>query len=97
MPNRILSKQWGEMLDRDVLEEFLTEKLKERKITIPKSISKKSLVETFCRYTEDDYYEWLKDNFTSFFSCGSRGGPEWSWIKGMIKRDSKRSKAEILH
>ena len=74
------------MLDRDVIEEFLVEELKERRIKIPKGISKKSLTETFCKYTENDYYEWIKDNFKSFFNCGN---PGWDWIKERIEYYSK--------
>ena len=41
------------MLDRTVVREFLKdESIFENK---PKDISEKNLVETFCRYTEDDY------------------------------------------
>lgn len=31
---------------------------------------------------EDDYYEWLKDNFKSFFNHGS---PHWNRIKGRVE------------
>ena len=56
------------MLHRKTIEEdFLNEKFKELEITIPDCISKNDIVETFCRYTEDDLYEWLNDNFKSFF------------------------------
>jgi len=70
------------MLDRDVVEEFLDCKLKELEIEIPKRISKEQLVEAFCQYVEDDHYEWLKDNFKSFFEHGE---PDWEWIKGRIR------------
>jgi hypothetical protein len=70
------------MLDREVVAEFLDEKLKYSSIKIPSGISKKVLVETFCLYTEDDYYEWLKDNFKSFFD---HGDPDWDWIRDRIK------------
>jgi hypothetical protein len=43
----------------------LDEELKE--MEIPKDISEEALVEAFCKYVEDDYYKWLKDNFKSFF------------------------------
>lgn len=69
------------MLDREVVKKFLKEELKERGIRIPKGISKEVLTETFCRYTEDDYYEWLKDNFKSFFNYGNL---DWDWIKERI-------------
>jgi hypothetical protein len=70
------------MLDRDVVEEFLDCKLKELKIKIPRDIKKEALVEAFCQYVEDDYYEWLKDNFKSFFGDGEL---DWEWIRGRIK------------
>lgn len=69
------------MLDRGVVEELLKEELKERGIRIPKGISKENLTDTFCKYTEDDYYEWIKDNFKTFFNHGI---PDWSWIKERI-------------
>jgi len=55
------------MLDREVVKEFLSEEFSERDIEIPDDISEDVLVETFCKYVENDYYEWLKDNFNSFF------------------------------
>lgn len=54
------------MLSREVVKDLLREELKERGIRMPKGISKGALVETFCRYTEDDYFEWIKDNFKTF-------------------------------
>ena len=74
------------MLDRQVVKEFLEEKLKDAEIEIPKNISEEVLIETFCRYTEDDYYEWLKDNFKSFFN---HGNPHWDWIRERIEHYSK--------
>ncbi|MFW6118579.1 MAG: hypothetical protein ACOC6R_03700 [Chloroflexota bacterium] len=69
------------MLDRNVVEEFLDCQLKELELEIPKDISEEQLVEAFCQYVEDDYYEWLKDNFKSFFGDGE---PDWEWIMGRI-------------
>ena len=68
------------MLDRDVVEEFLNCELDG--IEIPGDISKEQLAEAFCQYVEDDYYEWLKDNFKSFFDHCK---PDWEWIKEKIK------------
>ena len=68
------------MLDREVVKEFLQEELKE--IEIPADISIDTLSETFCKYTEDDYYNWLKDNFKSFFNYLN---PNWSWIRERIE------------
>ena len=68
------------MLDRTVVNDFLMEQLEE--IKIPKNIKLNKLVECFSQYTEDDYYEWLKDNFKSFFNYGN---PDWKWINERIK------------
>jgi len=65
------------VLDREVAREILNEELKE--VEISDDIFKEALVEAFCRYVEDDYYEWLKDNFKSFFNYGK---PDWQWISG---------------
>jgi hypothetical protein len=70
------------MLDRDVVEDFLDCKLRELAIEIPLDIKKEALVEAFCQYVEDDYYEWLKDNFKSFFGDGEL---DWEWIRGKIR------------
>ena len=70
------------MLDRAVVKEFLNLEFEEGDWEIPEDIPKDALVEAFCQYTEDDYYEWLKDNFKSFFD---HGNPDWDWIKKKIK------------
>ena len=72
------------MLDRQVVKEYLQEELEG--IEIPKDVSFDDLVETFCKFTEDDYYEWLKDNFKSFFNHGK---PCWNWVKERIEHYSK--------
>lgn len=75
------------MLDREVVKEFLEDKLEG--IEIPQDISNDVLVETFCKYTEDDYYEWLKDNYKSFFYSLPKNYPDWDWIRGRIENYSK--------
>jgi len=70
------------MLDRDVVKEFLDCEFEDMELEIPKDISREQLVEAFCQYTEDDYYEWLKDNFKSFFN---HGNPDWEWIGKRIE------------
>ncbi len=75
------------MLDRAVVEEFLDCKLKDLDLEIPEDISRDALVEAFCQYTEDDYYEWLKDNFKSFFN---HGNPDWEWIRGRLTANEKQ-------
>ena len=69
------------MLDRKVVREFLDEEFEE--METPEDISKEALVEAFCKYVEDDYYEWLKDNFKSFFNYSN---PDWKWIREKIKK-----------
>ena len=69
------------MLDREVVKEFLDEEFEEGDWEIPEDISRDALVEAFCQYVEDDYYEWLKDNFKSFFD----GGLDWDWIRKKTK------------
>jgi hypothetical protein len=71
------------MLDREVVKELVTDWLQESgNLPLPENIKKKELIEAFCQFTEDDYYEWLKDNFKSFFN---HGNPDWVWIKNYIK------------
>lgn len=72
------------MLDRRVVKEFLKGELGE--IEVPIEILKEELIETFCKYVEEDYYEWLKDNFKSFFNYGN---PDWVWIKKKVEVFSK--------
>ena len=72
------------MLDRAVVGEFLDLEFEDGDWEIPSDISKGALVEAFCQYVEDDYYEWLKDNFKSFFN---HGNPDWDWIRKKIKPD----------
>ncbi|GAH15588.1 unnamed protein product, partial [marine sediment metagenome] len=64
------------------VEEFLDGEFEEGDWEIPKDIPKDKLVEAFCQYTENDYYEWLQDNFKSFFN---HGDPDWKWIRDKIK------------
>jgi hypothetical protein len=75
------------MLDRDVVQEFIEERFEEVKIQIPKEIKMEDLTEAFCLYTEDDYFEWLKDNYKSFFD-----GSNWNWIKERIQHYKKTYK-----
>ena len=69
------------MLDRTVIEELLDWEFEGLDWEIPEDISREALVEAFCQYTEDDY-EWLKDNFKSFFD---HGNPDWNRIRERIK------------
>jgi len=70
------------MLDRDAVEEFLDSEFEDMELEIPEDIPKEQLLEAFCQYIEDDYYQRLKDNFKSFFD---HGNPDWEWIRKKIK------------
>jgi len=75
------------MLDRQVIEEFLDREFEEGDWEIPEDILRNALAEAFCQYIEDDYYEWLKDNFKSFFD---HSNPDWDWIRGKVKAYEKQ-------
>jgi len=74
------------VLDRAVVEEFLISQLEDLGVQIPQDIEMEKLVEAFCQYVENDYYEWLKDNFESFFNHGE---PDWEWIRDRIRHYTK--------
>jgi hypothetical protein len=69
------------MLDRAVVEEFLSGALDDAGIVIPSDIPIPALAEAFSRYAENDYYDWLKDNFKSFFN---HYNPDWDQIRGRL-------------
>ena len=75
------------MLDREVVEEFLDLEFADLDLKVPKDIPMEALVEAFCQYAEDDYYEWLKVNFKSFFN---QGEPDWEWIRGRLISGEKQ-------
>ncbi len=75
------------MLDRTVVAEFINWEFEEGVWEIPADITKEALVEAFCQYVEDDYYEWLKDNLKSFFN---HGDPDWEWIRGRLTTSEKQ-------
>ena len=74
------------MLDRQVVEGFLDWEFEDGDWEIPGDIARDDLVEVFCQYTEDDYYEWLKDNFKSLFD---HGNPDWNRIRERIRANEK--------
>ena len=75
------------MLDRQVVGEFIDGEFEEGDWEIPAGITKEALIEAFCQYVEDDYYEWLQDNFKSFFN---HGDPDWEWIRGRLTSGEKQ-------
>ncbi len=70
------------MLDRKIIEELLDWEFEGLDWEIPEDIQREALIEAFCQYVEDDYYEWLKDNLKSF---SDHGNPDWDWIRERIK------------
>jgi len=70
------------MLDQRAVDEFLDTQLSDAGIEIPLDIKKSDLVSAFCEYVEKDYYEWLKDNYRSFFN---HYHPDWEWIRKRIR------------
>lgn len=70
------------MLDRAAVKEFIDSEFDDSDMEIPNNVSRSDLVEAFCIYVEDDYYDWIKDNFNSFFN---NGDIKWDWIRDRIK------------
>lgn len=68
------------MLDRKAIAEFLGQEFKERKIKIPKNIKKADLVETFCKFAEEDYSEWRKQGMEKAFELYLKDNYD-QWLK----------------
>jgi len=69
------------MLDRQAVGEFLDAEFDDLGLELPRDIDRGVLVEAFCQYVENDYYEWLKDNLRSFLGSGEA---DWDWVRGRI-------------
>jgi len=69
------------MLDRDIVKDFLEAQITCSGLEIPPDIKLSYLVDAFADYVENDYYEWLKDNFKSFFN---HNNPDWDWIRTRV-------------
>jgi len=72
------------MLDREVVKGFLEDELEG--IEMPENVTREELLDAFCEYVEEDLYEWLKDNFKSFFN---HGDPDWDWIKNSMEMQDR--------
>jgi len=70
------------MLDRDAVEQFIDAEIEEVEGELPEDIPKDTLVEAFCEYVEEDYYQWLRQNLASFFNDGD---PDWDWIREKLE------------
>lgn len=71
------------MLDRDIVSDFLEAQITWSDLEVPSDIKRSDLVDAFVDYAENDYYEWLKDNFKSFFN---HNNPDWHWIRTRISK-----------
>ncbi len=70
------------MLDREAVEGFLDSELEYLGVEVPQDIAKGALVDAFCEYVEEDYYQWLRQNLASFFNDGD---PDWDWIREKLE------------
>jgi hypothetical protein len=71
------------MLDRQVIQKYLREKFQECHYKLPRGISWIEFTEAFCRWTERDYYEWLKDNYKSFLD---HAGPDSRKLGELVQK-----------
>ena len=70
------------MPDRTVIEQLLDWEFEGLDWEIPEDIPREAVIEAFRQYVEEDPYEWLKDNFRSFFD---HGNPVWNRIIEKIR------------
>lgn len=68
------------MLDRKLILEFL----KEKDLDLPKNLSLEKVNEAFCEYVENDFWDWLNDNYQTFFN---QDNPDWKWIEKIANKD----------
>ena len=71
------------MLDRQVINEFLKDKLNDWGVSLPNNIDMVELTQSFCLFVEDDYHEWLEENSKSFFLVNS-DGVDWNIIRSRM-------------
>ena len=74
------------MLDRAIIEELLDWEFEGLDLGIAEDIPREAVMEAFCQYAEEDYYEWLKDNFRSFLDYGN---PDWNQIIEKIRTNEE--------
>ena len=73
------------MLDRTAIEALWDWEFEDLDLEIPEDIPREAVIEAFCQYVEEDY-EWLKDNFKSFFN---HGDPVWNRIIEKIRANEE--------
>ncbi|MEK7263320.1 MAG: hypothetical protein AAB071_02275 [Bacteroidota bacterium] len=76
------------MLDRAVVKEFLIEEFEDAN-PIPDNIDINILVEDFSIYVENDFYEWLKDNFNSYFYNSDF---DWDSVKDKLQNNPTQTR-----
>ena len=69
------------MIDREVVKEFLVAQFEDF-TGIPNDINLDKLSEDFSVYTENDYYEWLRDNFKTYFF---QRGFDWDNVREKLQ------------
>jgi len=74
------------MLDRAIIGELLDWEFEGLDLAIAEDIPREAVIEAFCQYAEEDYYEWLKDNLRSFFD---HGNPDWNQIIEKIRTNEE--------
>jgi len=74
------------MLDRGIIEQLLDWEFEDLDLGIAEDIPREAVIEAFCQYAEEDYYEWLKDNLRSFLDYGN---PDWNQIIEKIRTNEE--------
>jgi len=72
------------MLNREVIKDFLIAEFEDF-TEIPDDINLDILAGDFADYVESDYYEWLRDNFKSYFFSNGVDGFSWDDVRERIK------------
>ncbi len=70
------------MFDRSIIEGLLDWEFEGLDLELPEDVPREAVMEAFYQHLEDDYYEWLKDNFRSFFD---HGNPVWNRLIEKIR------------
>ncbi|MBI4301552.1 MAG: hypothetical protein HY664_03000 [Chloroflexi bacterium] len=55
------------IIDELFIRDYLRERLEDDEIELPDGVSLDDLADDFMEYIEIDIYEWLRDNYRSFF------------------------------
>lgn len=67
-------------LGKEFLIEYLREELEDDEMELPDDISLDDLADAFMDYLEVDIYDWLRENYRSFFK-----DHDWDWVRERIR------------